>query len=400
MVVKACLSHQKITEVPIVLHPDGRDRPPHLRSFRDGWRHLRFMLLCTPTYLFIFPGLLLSLLGLAVIPACHTCRVWSVFRHSGPNFMYTASMVAISGFHFLIFGLLAQLLRPSLRTLYSDDPRAARSGRLLFSVERGLTLGVSLMALGVIWRSCARPSGYAPGKSPFRVSGSSQARCSASAWRPLRPRFSSASCECHSPKKRRKTDPDELGETKLLTQWLGEMTVANPWLSVVMPVLNGANYLAQALQSVACQADDEMELIVVDGGSTDGTTEILDSFASRLPLRLFQCDHLKGWVKTTNFGLSQAIGDYVCFLHQDDLWLDGRAQVSRELIERHADATMFLHPAWFIDRHGARIGPCRCPLPEGVVEPRFSRRAAPGTEFHRHPRSLVLTKRRTSSGRP
>ena len=87
------------------------------------------------------------------------------------------------------------------------------------------------------------------------------------------------------------------------------MTVANPWLSVVMPVLNGANYLAQALQSVACQADDEMELIVVDGGSTDGTTEILDSFASRLPLRLFQCDHLKGWVKTTNFGLSQAIGD-------------------------------------------------------------------------------------------
>ena len=44
MVVNACVSHQKITEVPIVLHPDGRDRPPHLRSFHDGWRHLRFML--------------------------------------------------------------------------------------------------------------------------------------------------------------------------------------------------------------------------------------------------------------------------------------------------------------------------------------------------------------------
>ena len=69
MVVKACVSHQKITEVPIVLHPDGRDRPPHLRSFRDGWRHLRYMLMCTPRFLFIIPGLVLTLLGLAAIPA-------------------------------------------------------------------------------------------------------------------------------------------------------------------------------------------------------------------------------------------------------------------------------------------------------------------------------------------
>ena len=48
MVVKACLNRQKISEVPTVLHPDGRDRPPHLRSFRDGWRHLRFLLLSLP----------------------------------------------------------------------------------------------------------------------------------------------------------------------------------------------------------------------------------------------------------------------------------------------------------------------------------------------------------------
>src|SRR5262245_57450372 len=48
MVVKACLKRHDITEVPIVLHPDGRDRPPHLRSFRDGWRHLRFLLLMCP----------------------------------------------------------------------------------------------------------------------------------------------------------------------------------------------------------------------------------------------------------------------------------------------------------------------------------------------------------------
>jgi glycosyltransferase involved in cell wall biosynthesis len=50
MVVKACLAHQKIAEVPIVLYPDGRDRPPHLRSFRDGWRHLRFLLSHSPIW--------------------------------------------------------------------------------------------------------------------------------------------------------------------------------------------------------------------------------------------------------------------------------------------------------------------------------------------------------------
>jgi hypothetical protein len=59
MVVKACLHRQRISEVPTVLHPDGRDRPPHLRSFRDGWRHLRFLLLLCPTWLFLIPAICL-----------------------------------------------------------------------------------------------------------------------------------------------------------------------------------------------------------------------------------------------------------------------------------------------------------------------------------------------------
>ena len=56
MVVKACLHGQKISEVPTTLKPDGRDRPPHLRSFRDGWRHLRFLLLMCPLWLFLIPA--------------------------------------------------------------------------------------------------------------------------------------------------------------------------------------------------------------------------------------------------------------------------------------------------------------------------------------------------------
>jgi glycosyltransferase involved in cell wall biosynthesis len=148
MVVKASVSRQKITEVPIVLHPDGRDRPPHLRSFHDGWRHLRFMLMCTPTVLFLLPGLFLTLLGLAAIPGVVMAGFGHYTGFLGPNFMYTASLVAISGFHLLVFGLLAKyyahLADPVFRNLRVERIAA------LCSVERGLTLGASLMTVAVI----------------------------------------------------------------------------------------------------------------------------------------------------------------------------------------------------------------------------------------------------------
>jgi hypothetical protein len=67
MVVKAALHKQKMSEVPIVLYPDGRGRPPHLRSFRDGWRHLRFLLLFCPLWLYLIPAGLLMGLGLGVM---------------------------------------------------------------------------------------------------------------------------------------------------------------------------------------------------------------------------------------------------------------------------------------------------------------------------------------------
>jgi glycosyltransferase involved in cell wall biosynthesis len=68
MVIKASLKGMRITEVPVVLHPDGRSRPPHLRTWRDGWRHLRFMLLFSPRWLFLYPGLALFFAG-AVLSA-------------------------------------------------------------------------------------------------------------------------------------------------------------------------------------------------------------------------------------------------------------------------------------------------------------------------------------------
>ncbi|MBV9269186.1 MAG: glycosyltransferase family 2 protein, partial [Acidobacteriaceae bacterium] len=66
MVVKASLEGLRIAEVPTTLTPDGRSRPPHLRTWRDGWRHLRFLLLYSPRWLFLYPGILLMLLGIAI----------------------------------------------------------------------------------------------------------------------------------------------------------------------------------------------------------------------------------------------------------------------------------------------------------------------------------------------
>ena len=65
IVIKSSVMNMNVCEVPTILFPDGRDRPPHLRSFRDGWRHLRFLLIYSPTWLFLYPGLaLLALAGI------------------------------------------------------------------------------------------------------------------------------------------------------------------------------------------------------------------------------------------------------------------------------------------------------------------------------------------------
>jgi hypothetical protein len=147
MVVRACVSQQRVTEVPIVLHPDGRDRRPHLRSFHDGWRHLKYLLMCTPTFLFLIPGLVLTLLGLGAIPIVVLAGFGAYNGLLGPNFMYTASLVAISGFHLLVFGLLAKYYAHLSDPVFRDA--AVERVVSFFSVERSVTLGASLMALGV-----------------------------------------------------------------------------------------------------------------------------------------------------------------------------------------------------------------------------------------------------------
>src|SRR5262249_1234092 len=98
----------------------------------------------------------------------------------------------------------------------------------------------------------------------------------------------------------------------------------SPLVSVVMPTHNGQEFIAAALASVREQEDDGIELVVVDDGSTDQTQDIVRDYAKILPIRMISSGGIGNWVSASNIGLKEARGEWVCFLHQDDLWLAGR----------------------------------------------------------------------------
>src|SRR5262245_38997856 len=87
MLIKSTLAGLKVDEVPITLWPDGRDRKPHLRTFRDGWRGMRFMLMCCPWFLFLLPGAVMLLAGLLAIPVVMLSGYGTSDNIFGPNFL-------------------------------------------------------------------------------------------------------------------------------------------------------------------------------------------------------------------------------------------------------------------------------------------------------------------------
>ena len=109
MVVKATLRGLKISEVPTSLSPDGRNRPPHLRSWRDGWRHLRFMLLYSPKWLFLYPGLFLVIagcaLGLWILPSPRKLGNATLDIHT----LLYAALAVILGFQSVLFALFTKI---------------------------------------------------------------------------------------------------------------------------------------------------------------------------------------------------------------------------------------------------------------------------------------------------
>jgi len=147
MVIKATLMGMKITEVPTTLSPDGRSRPPHLRPYRDGWRHLRFMLLFSPNWLFLIPGALLMLLGLSL-----SCRLLfsSIQIHQvrlGLDTLIYSSFMIIAGFQSVLFAVLSRVYAVQ-EHLYPAGP-AYRRLFCHIQLERGLVAGLFLIAGGM-----------------------------------------------------------------------------------------------------------------------------------------------------------------------------------------------------------------------------------------------------------
>lgn len=143
------------------------------------------------------------------------------------------------------------------------------------------------------------------------------------------------------------------------------MHPSRPWLSVVMPTYNGAPLVRRALASIVAQRDQDIEVIVVDDGSTDDTLSVVNSFARSLNLRVIQSPHVGNWVAVTNRGLGIAGGHHVSFLHQDDVWHPSRLSTLRHHLECLSREIFLVHPVWFLNRHGKIVGKWRCPLEPG-----------------------------------
>jgi glycosyltransferase involved in cell wall biosynthesis len=135
-----------------------------------------------------------------------------------------------------------------------------------------------------------------------------------------------------------------------------------PWLSVIIPTYNGSKYLTAALTSVVVQQDDRLECVVIDDGSTDNTLAIVESFQDRLKIKLITKARAGNWVVNTNHALTEASGSYACFLHQDDLWLEGRLEQIKKAIAAYPQASLYLHDSVFIDEQGKPLGLWSCPL--------------------------------------
>ncbi|MGA2831997.1 MAG: glycosyltransferase family 2 protein [Terracidiphilus sp.] len=147
MVIKAKLMGMKMTEVPTTLRPDGRSRPPHLLPYRDGWRHLRFMLLHSPRWLFLYPGSLLILLGLAgcawLLPGP---RVVYGIEFDVHTLLY-AFVAVLLGFQFVSFAVFTKVFAIS-EGLLPEDARLNRVFRYI-TLEVGLIAGALLVAFGI-----------------------------------------------------------------------------------------------------------------------------------------------------------------------------------------------------------------------------------------------------------
>jgi hypothetical protein len=144
MVIKATLTGLKITEVPTTLSPDGRSRPPHLRSWRDGWLHLKLLLTFAPYWLFYTPGLILLWLGTTAF----TALMFGPVKVGGLTFdtatLILASALIMTGYQMICFHTLAQLFAVRFRLL--PDSLGFAGWRQKMSVDNACILGAAFLS--------------------------------------------------------------------------------------------------------------------------------------------------------------------------------------------------------------------------------------------------------------
>jgi len=148
MVIKATLLHLRIAEVPTTMSKDGRSRPPHLRPWRDGWRHLRFMLLYSPKWLFFYPGVTVMLLGLcALVWLAPQPRAIGNIGLDIHAVLYVAITVLL-GFQAAVFGVLAN----AFAVMQGLMPKSRFIKRIyrIASLEWGILIGGSLVVAGLL----------------------------------------------------------------------------------------------------------------------------------------------------------------------------------------------------------------------------------------------------------
>jgi glycosyltransferase involved in cell wall biosynthesis len=133
-------------------------------------------------------------------------------------------------------------------------------------------------------------------------------------------------------------------------------------LSVILPTFNGAAYLRRSLDSVAAEADPDIEVVAIDDGSSDDTCAILEDYQAALHLAIAR-RQVGNWVSNTNRALGLASGEFACFLHQDDHWLPGRLHAVRDQLANTPSVGLVLHACLFVGPDDRVLGAWRCPLP-------------------------------------
>ena len=147
MVVKATLNKLNIVEVPTTLSPDGRSRAPHLRRWHDGWRHLRFLLLYSPRWLFLYPGVVLFLVGL-VLGGVLLAGPIQIGEHALDVSALVYAMAAVLiGFQAILFAAFSRAFVAN-EGLMPPSPGMQKAFKVL-NLERGLIIGLLLLIVGV-----------------------------------------------------------------------------------------------------------------------------------------------------------------------------------------------------------------------------------------------------------